>query len=374
MFFKKSEEVKNEDVTNALRQIIDPDLNRDIVALGFVKKLETKDGKVSVQIELTTPACPVKDEMKAQAEQLIGKLPGVKSVHVEMTAQVRAAHSHAGGTQGNRIQLPNVKNLIAVASGKGGVGKSTVTVNLAVALAETGAKVGLLDADIYGPSIPLMMGTRGERVMQDGAKLLAIEKYGIKMMSMGYAVEEGKPVIWRGPMVHGALTQFLSQTDWGQLDYLLIDMPPGTGDAQLTMSQTAPLSGAIIVTTPQEVSLIDARKGLAMFQSVKIPILGIVENMSGFICGHCNEVTDIFLKAGGEKLASENEVPFLGSLPLDPRVAMAGDGGMPVVLKNPDSEVAKRYRTMAGKMAAELSLRTMGQAKSFQPMELTWNP
>ncbi len=366
--------IQQDDVVNALRQIIDPDLKRDIVSLGFVKKLEAKEGAVHVTIELTTPACPVKEEMKAQAEQLIAKVAGVKSVHVEMTAQVRASHPGIAGAPGNRIQLPHVKNLIAIASGKGGVGKSTVTVNLAVALAETGAKVGLLDADIYGPSIPLMMGTRTERVLQDGAKLLAIEKYGIKMMSMGYAVEEGKPVIWRGPMVHGALTQFLSQTDWGELDYLLIDMPPGTGDAQLTMSQTAPLSGAIIVTTPQEVSLIDARKGLAMFQSVKIPILGIVENMSGFVCGHCNEITHIFLQAGGEKLANESEVPFLGALPLDPQVAMAGDSGMPVVLKNPDSEVAKRYRAMAGRVAAELSLRTMGQPQSFQPLEMTWRP
>jgi len=192
------------------------------------------------------------------------------------------------------------------------------------------------------------------------------------MMSMGYAVEEGKPVIWRGPMVHGALTQFLSQTDWGELDYLLVDMPPGTGDAQLTMSQTAPVSGAIIVTTPQEVSLIDARKGLAMFQSVKIPILGIVENMSGFVCGHCHEITPVFLSGGGERLAGESEVPFLGSLPLDPRVAEAGDTGMPVVLKAPDSEVAKRYRAMAGKVAAELSIKSMAQAQSFQPLEMTW--
>ena len=367
--------VKNEDVLGALRQIIDPDLKRDIVSLGFVKKLETKDGHVKVSIELTTPACPVKDELKAQAESLLGQVPNVKSVHVEMTAQVRSSQpTAAGAASGNRISLPGVKNMIAVASGKGGVGKSTVTVNLAVALAETGARVGLLDADIYGPSIPLMMGTRTERVLQDGNQLLAIEKYGIKMMSIGYAVEEGKPVIWRGPMVHGALTQFLSQTSWGELDYLLIDMPPGTGDAQLTMSQTAPLSGAIIVTTPQEVSLIDARKGLAMFQSVKIPILGIVENMSGFVCGHCNEVTHIFLQAGGEKLAAESKVPFLGALPLDPQVAQAGDGGLPVVLRSPESEVAKRFRTMAGRVAAELSVRSLGQPDAFQPLEMSWTP
>lgn len=371
MFFRKSEEIKSDDVLNALRQVVDPDLKRDIVSLGFVKGLAIAEGVVKLNIELTTPACPVKDEMKAQAETLLSALPGVKKVEVTMTAQVR--HNAAGQpASGNRISLPNVRNLIAVASGKGGVGKSTVTVNLAVALAEAGARVGLLDADIYGPSIPLMMGTRGERVMQDGAKLLPIEKYGIKMMSMGYAVEEGKPVIWRGPMVHGALTQFLSQTDWGELDYLLVDMPPGTGDAQLTMSQTAPVSGAIIVTTPQEVSLIDARKGLAMFQSVKIPILGIVENMSGFVCGHCNEITHVFSKAGGEKLAQEADVAFLGSLPLDPRVALAGDDGMPVVLKNPDSEVAKRYKSMAGKMASLLSMQVLSQAKPFQPLEMTW--
>lgn len=370
MFFRKSEEIKSDDVLNALRQVIDPDLNRDIVSLGFVKKLETLDGEVKVVIELTTPACPVKEELKAQAEQLISKVAGVKKVEVTMTAQVR--HNTAQQPGGNRISLPNVKNLIAVASGKGGVGKSTVTVNLAVALAATGARVGLLDADIYGPSIPLMMGTRKERVFQDGAKLLPIEKYGIKMMSMGYAVEEGKPVIWRGPMVHGALTQFLSQTQWGELDYLLVDMPPGTGDAQLTMSQSAPVSGAVIVTTPQEVSLIDARKGLAMFQSVKIPILGIVENMSGFVCGHCEEVTQIFSQGGGQKLADESNVDFLGALPLDPRVSVAGDEGMPVVLKNPDSEVAKRYKLMAGKLASLLAVQSHAQAKNFQPLEMTW--
>ncbi len=370
MFFRKSIAVKNEDVLRALGQINDPDLNKDIVTLGFVKSLEILGGEVKVTIELTTPACPVKEQLKTQAEDLISKIPNVKKVEVTMTAQVRPPQGQAPG---NRILLPHVKNLIAVASGKGGVGKSTVTVNLAVALAQTGAKVGLLDADIYGPSIPLMMGTRKERVLQDGAKLLPIESHGIKMMSMGYAVEEGKPVIWRGPMVHGALTQFLSQTDWGELDYLLIDLPPGTGDAQLTISQTAPVTGAIIVTTPQEVSLIDARKGLSMFQSVKIPILGIVENMAGFICGHCQETTHIFLQSGGEKLAHEAQVPFLGSLPLDPKVAQAGDTGTPVVALNPDSEVAKLYKAMAGKVAALLSVRSMNQqGEAFKPLEMTW--
>lgn len=253
----------------------------------------------------------------------------------------------------NRISLPTVKNVIAIASGKGGVGKSTVAINLAYSLAHSGAKVGLLDADVYGPSIPLMIG-KNEKPLARHERLVPIEKEGIQYMSMGFLVDEKQPVVWRGPMVHGILTQFLGQVEWENLDYLLIDMPPGTGDAQLTISQNAPLTGAIIVTTPQEVSLIDARRGLQMFQSVNVPILGIVENMSGYVCNHCHEVSHVFQQGGGERFAKEYNVMLLGKIPLDPRVSQSGDEGKSIVQAHPESEVAKTYIQIAGKLAEQL--------------------
>ncbi len=347
---------------------MDPDLHKDIVTLGFVKNLDIDAGKVRFTVELTTPACPVKDQLKKECEDKVAALPGVVSVDVTMTAAVRGAAPEA-----NRLSIPGVRNLIAIASGKGGVGKSTVTVNLALALAKTGARVGLLDADVYGPSLPLMMGTRDARPQSDASnRIYPVEKYDLKLMSMGYLVPEDKPVVWRGPMVHGALTQFLTQVAWGELDYLLVDMPPGTGDAQLTMSQTAPLSGAIIVTTPQEVSLIDARKGLKMFQSVQVPVLGIVENMAGFVCGHCDQVTSVFRTGGGEKLAKESGVPLLGSLPLDPTIAEAGDAGVPLVVSHPESTVATLYSRLAGQVAARLSQYQLGGGQAFEPVSLDW--
>jgi ATP-binding protein involved in chromosome partitioning len=293
-------------------------------------------------------------------------LPGVTEVEVEMTSHVRSTVP-----QENRIALPTVRNVIAVASGKGGVGKSTVTINLAMALSATGARVGLLDADVYGPSIPLMMGTN-KRPFTQGERVLPVESFGVKMMSMGFLVDENQPVIWRGPMVHGALVQFLNQVDLGELDYLLIDMPPGTGDAQLTISQSAPLSGAIIVTTPQEVSLLDARRGLLMFQNVKVPILGVIENMSGFACAHCDHVTPIFREGGGAKIAREFGVPLLGSLPIDPRVAESGDTGKPIVASFPDAEISRIYRKTAGDVAARLSILHAESTGTFTPMNLQW--
>ena len=368
MIFKsKSPVITEESVLEKLRLVKDPDLHRDIVSLGFIKQLKIEEGNVSFQVELTTPACPVKEQLKAQCEEVVKSISGVKEVAVTMTANVRT-----GATQSNRIALPTVKNVIAVASGKGGVGKSTVTINLSMALAADGARVGLLDADIYGPSIPLMMGTLDEKPESRDKRVIPIEREGVKMMSMGYLIPPGEPVVWRGPMVHGALTQFLNQVEWGELDYLLIDMPPGTGDAQLTISQSAPLSGAVIVTTPQEVSLIDARKGLKMFQNVKIPILGIVENMSGFVCGHCQEVTPIFRQGGGLKIAQEAGVPLLGSIPLDPKVAETSDLGRPMVISNPESEVSKRYRQMARDIAAKLSVMSVESSGQFKPLTMDW--
>ncbi len=369
MFFKsKNQAVTEQDVLRALSEVRDPDLNKDIVSLGFVKNIKIDGGSVAFDVELTTPACPVKEQLKAECEEKVKRLSGVTQVAVNMTANVRTT-THGGP---NRIVLPGVKNVIAVASGKGGVGKSTVTINLAVALAKTGAKVGLLDADIYGPSVPIMMGTRNEKPLNENDRIVPVESFGVKMMSMGYLVPEEKPLIWRGPMVHGALTQFMTQTQWGDLDYLLIDMPPGTGDAQLTISQTAPLSGAIIVTTPQDVSLLDARKGLMMFNSVNIPILGVIENMSGFVCSHCHETTHIFRKGGGEKIARETGVPLLGQIPIDPLVAESGDSGKPIVDSRPEAEVSKAYERIARDIAASLSILQAKASGNFKPLTLEW--
>ncbi len=367
MFFQsKGQSVTEKEILSALSQVQDPDLHKDIVSLGFVKDVKIDGGKVSLKVELTTPACPVKEQLKTECETRIKALSGVTEVKVEMTAQVRATTPG-----GNRIALPNVKNVIAVASGKGGVGKSTVTINLAMALKQTGASVGLMDADIYGPSIPLMMGTKEKPVQKDG-KMVPVIKNGIKIMSMGFLVPENEAVVWRGPMVHGALTQFLSHVEWGELDYLLIDMPPGTGDAQLTISQTAPVSGAVIVTTPQDVSLLDVRRGIRMFENVKVPVLGVVENMAGFVCSECNHTTHIFRQGGGDKIAAEMGVPLLASIPLDPKVAEGSDMGNPVVTAFPQSIVAKLYTKLAGEVAATLSVLHAKTNGHFQPLSMEW--
>lgn len=366
MFFKRNDSITEAEVLKALSAVQDPDLRRDIVSLGFIKGLKIRGGEVSFQVELTTPACPVKDQLKKECEERVKALAGVTSVQVQMTANVRSTTSG-----GNRIQLPTVRNVIAVASGKGGVGKSTVTVNLAAALAKSGARVGLLDADVYGPSIPLMLGVK-ERPEQVGEKILPVMKGNIRLMSMGFLVSENQPVIWRGPMVHTALTQFMTQVEWGELDYLLIDMPPGTGDAQLTISQNAPLSGAIIVTTPQEVSLLDARRGLMMFQSVKVPILGVIENMSGFTLPGTETVVNIFGKGGGGRIAQELKVPLLGAVPIDPRVVESGDKGLPIVSKSPDAEVSKVFMKLAGEVAAQLSILQAESSGTFKSLTLDW--
>lgn len=368
VFFKSKDPkgVTPEAILEALKIVKDPDLHRDIVALGFVKNIQINEGRVSFDVELTTPACPVKDQLKMQCFEVVKSLPGVTDVDVRMTANVRS--TSAGG---NRVSLPKVRNVIAVASGKGGVGKSTVTINLAMALHRAGARVGLLDADIYGPSLPLMMGTK-EKPVTHGEHVHPVVKDGVKLMSMGFLVPENQPVVWRGPMIHGALMQFLSNVDWGELDYLLIDMPPGTGDAQLTISQSAPLSGAIIVTTPQDVSLLDARKGLKMFQNVKVPILGVVENMSGFICSNCNHTTHIFRSGGGQKIAQEMGVPLLAAIPLDPRVAEGGDSGKPIAVDLPDTEVGKAYKKLAGDVAASLSVLEAQASGHFKSLSLDW--
>ena len=337
-------------ILDTLRTVQDPDLHRDIVSLGFVKEIKIDGGAVRFKVELTTPACPVKDQLHAECVQKVSALAGVKSVDVEMTANVR------GGRAGEGVTLPNVKNIVAVASGKGGVGKSTTAINLALALKRAGAAVGLLDADVYGPSMAMMFGLTDRPQVNERKKLEPLQGFGIKVMSMGSLSDPDKPVIWRGPMVHGLLQQFLRDTDWGDLDYLVIDLPPGTGDAQLSISQLVPIAGAVIVTTPQDISLLDARKGLRMFQQMKVPVLGIVENMSYFICSNCQHRHEIFRSGGGKRAAGELGVPFLGEVPIDPEVVLGGDEGSPIVARNPASPAAKAYIDVAGQVAAKLSI------------------
>jgi len=340
-----------ENVLQALRAVNDPDLHRDIVTLNFVKNLKISGNNVSFTLELTTPACPVRDQFKADSERAIrSAIAGVGKVDVQMTASV-ATHSN----QQKDLILPGVKNTIAVASGKGGVGKSTVAVNLAVSLALDGAKVGLVDADVYGPSIPLMFGMN-ERPRLSENKLIPLERYDVKIMSIGFLVDPMQAVIWRGPMASGAVKQFMSDVNWGDLDYLIFDLPPGTGDIQLTLVQTIPLTGAVIVTTPQDVALADARKGLVMFNKVNVPVLGIVENMSYFVCSHCGERENIFDSGGGSRTAKELGVPFLGEIPINTRIRIGGDQGTPIVVMDESSQHAETIRQIARKLAAQISI------------------
>jgi ATP-binding protein involved in chromosome partitioning len=335
--------VTEADILNALRPIQDPDFNRSIVDLGFVKNIDiASDGRVSFKIELTTPACPVKEQFQSAAQNAVAALPGVSSVEVEMTANTRSAKRPT-----EQEVLPGVKNVIAVASGKGGVGKSTVSVNLALTLAQMGGEVGLLDADIYGPSIPLMLNVSGTPEVTADRKIVPRESYGLRLMSIGFLVGDDGPVIWRGPMVHGVVQQFLSDVLWGELDYLVIDLPP---------CQTAPLSGAVIVTTPQEVSLIDARKGLKMFERVNVPVLGIAENMSYFVCPSCDTRHHVFGSGGGERTAKELNVPLIAQIPLQPDVVDSGDTGKPTMIAQPDSPAAAAIRELASSVVRKLSL------------------
>ena len=359
-------EATKDQVLKVLDQVQEPDLHKGIVSLGFVKDVAICGGAVSFTIELTTPACPVRGQLESEAKALVSKIPGVEQVSVKMTSNVPSGRAPVGNV------LAGVRNTIAVASGKGGVGKSTVAANLALALAQSGARAGLMDCDIYGPSVPTMFGISRQPQISADKKVMPLEAHGIKLMSMGFLATPDSPVIWRGPMVHGILQQFLTVVAWGELDYLVLDLPPGTGDAQLTLTQTAPLSGAVIVTTPQDVSLIDARKGLKMFEQVRVPVLGIVENMSGFACPHCGKATDIFKRGGGARTAQELGVPFLGEIPIDAEVVTAGDCGVPIVAKNPNSPAARAFLTMAEAVAARLSTVTLQGAGAGKNLDLQW--
>lgn len=346
--------IKKETIINALSKVNDPDLKRDLVSLGMVKDITINNNDVAVTVELTTPACPLKDKIQQDCVDAIkNDNPGVGKISVTMSAKVQ----HSQNQRLNEI-LPGVKNTIAVASGKGGVGKSTVAVNLAIALALDGAKVGLIDADIYGPSIPTMLGINNKpMIFQDTttAKMIPLENFGIKVMSIGFLIDEDAPVIWRGPMASSAIKQFMSDVHWKELDYLIFDLPPGTGDIQLTLVQTIPLTGAVIVTTPQEVSIVDVKKALRMFQRVNVPILGIVENMSYFVAPDTGKRYDIFGSAGGQKLAAEFAVPMLGELPINQFIREGGDNGKPIIADKKNSDVAFKFFEISRNMAAEIS-------------------
>jgi ATP-binding protein involved in chromosome partitioning len=339
-------------VMEALSHVIEPELHKDLVTLNMIRNLKIKNGVVDFTLMLTTPACPLKDQIQEEARAAVMALSGVKTVNVNLDASV----------PGDRRLLSKmdigVKNAIAVASGKGGVGKSTMAANLALALAQTGASVGLLDADIYGPNIPLMMGVH-ERPRAANGRILPPQNYGVKLMSMGFLVEEDTPLIWRGPMIHSALRQFLSDVDWGDLDYMVVDLPPGTGDASLSLAQSLSLTGTIIVTTPQDVALADVVKSISMFKYLEVPVLGVIENMSYFVCGHCGERTDIFSHGGGQAVAERMNVPFLGEVPIDPVVRIGGDSGQPVVIAEPESPAAIAIHEIAAKVAAAISVQNV---------------
>ena len=338
-------------VLTALRVVVDPDLRRDIVSLGFVKNLVIEGARISFTIELTTPACPVKDQLRDQAVAAVRELPGVADVDVQMTANVRSVSAPETG----RPPVPGAKNVIAVGAGKGGVGKTTVAVNLALALAKCGSRVGILDGDIYGPNVPIMLGL-DTQLLTDGKQIVPAERHGVQVVSMGFLTGDDAPVIWRGPMLHGAIQQFFRDVAWKDLDYLIVDIPPGTGDVALSLSQTVPVAGAILVTTPQRVSLADTRRAIRMYQKLNIPPIGVVENMSYYSCPNCHHEADIFGHGGGEALATAMEVPFLGRLPVYQPIREGGDTGVPIVVSEPGSPAARAFLTVAERTAAQISV------------------
>ena len=343
-------ELTKERVLEAVSGVQEPAVGRGLVELKMIPAIEIDGARVNLTVELLSPIAPYRDKITQELQAAAGAIPGVEQVDVTFLTRVRAS----GSGKADADPIAGVRNTIAVASGKGGVGKSTVAVNLAVALAKSGAKVGLLDADVYGPSIPLMMGQAAKPLVR-GGKIVPLEAYGVKVMSIGFLLDPDKALIWRGPLVAQLITQFLNDVIWEDLDYLVIDLPPGTGDVQLTLTQKIPLSGAVIVTTPQDVALADAVKGLRMFQEVKTPVIGIIENMSGFVCPCCNTITPIFGEGGGRRTAEEHGVPFLGEVPIEPRVREGGDTGQPIVAAHPDSETAKAFEHLAEAVAVQLA-------------------
>ena len=342
-----------ESILAALGKVQEPELHKDLVTLNMIRDLQIEGGKVKFTVMLTTPACPLRGKIESEAKQAVMSVGGVESVEIKMASDV----PNDGRMRG--LVNTTIKNAIAVGSGKGGVGKSTVSVNVAVALAQSGARVGLMDADIYGPNIPTMMGI--EKLPPPKAeKIIPAIAYGVEVISMGLLVKPGQPLIWRGPMLNSAIRQFLSDVEWGELDYLIVDLPPGTGDAALSLAQALPLSGAVIVTLPQLVSLEDATRGLNMFKQLEVPILGVIENMSYLDLPDGTRM-DIFGTGGGEQLAQATQVPFLGKVPIDQNVRIGGDSGKPIVVSHPDSAVAKAFISVAEAVAARISVEAMGR-------------
>ena len=342
--------VSGKEILKALSLVMDPDLGRDIVSLGFIKDLAVSESSVSFSIELTTPACPMKQRIRDEAERAVSAVKGVEKVEIKMTARVRSA------PQGpDKAMVPGVRNIVAVASGKGGVGKSTVSVNLAIALAARGARVGLMDADIYGPSIPLIMGISSEPGVE-GEKVIPVEKFGVKVISMAFFMKGDEAVVWRGPMLHRAVSQFLGGVDWGELDYLIVDLPPGTGDIALSLCTLVPVTGAVVVSTPQDMALNVAQKAIAMFGVLKCGIVGIVENMSHYICPGCGRREDIFGTGGARAAAEKRGIPFLGEIPLSTALRRACDEGLPEVSVLAESDWGKAFSAIAGNVASRISV------------------
>jgi ATP-binding protein involved in chromosome partitioning len=353
-----------ESVVEALKPVKDPELGRGLVEMGMVKDVAVQDGAVSFKIELTTPACPLKDRIQADAEAAVRKLSGVKTVSIAWGAQVRASARAQG-----QVFLPGVKNVILVGAGKGGVGKSTVAVNLALALQKLGAKTALLDADVYGPSIPMMLGVRHEKPRGAGTeqdpRILPVTAHGLQIMSMGFFVDPMTAMIWRGPMLHGAIQQFFRDVQWGEQDYLVVDLPPGTGDVSLSIAQMLKVAGAVLVTTPQDVALSDVVRAKSMFDKLDVPVLGLIENMSVFVCPHCGKESHIFSHGGGRAAAEKLGVPFLGEVPLQPSIVEGGDRGVPVLAGDAESAAAKAFLLLSANVAGQVSVANLREAKAM---------
>jgi ATP-binding protein involved in chromosome partitioning len=357
-----SKEVENR-VWELLKGVTFPGMSRDIVSFGFVDGVQVSDGRVEVGLAISTHHRDRADQVRDQVEATLREAEVADEVVVSLQAPTPPSSAQDAVAQDPDL-IPDVQHVVAVASGKGGVGKSTVSANLSIALAQAGYRVGLLDADIYGPSMPMMFGI-SEQPLVERERLIPFEKYGVRLMSLGFVLDDDTPVIWRGPMVMRAVEQLLADVEWGPLDYLIVDLPQGTGDAQLTISQKVPLSGAVIVTTPQDISLIDARKGLAMFQKVNVPVVGIIENMSTFVCPHCGETTDVFKRGGGERTAEFLGCSFLGRIPLDPAIVEGGDSGEPIVVSQPEGPHADSFRSVAEAVVVEVSKRQAQKLSIF---------
>ena len=358
--------VTEQQVMDAIKGVNDPNTGRDFVSARAIKNMNVVDGDVAFELELGYPAKSQVADMRKALVGAVRGLPGVHNVSVNISTKI-SAHAVQRGVQ----LFPGVKNIVAVASGKGGVGKSTTAVNLALALAAEGASVGLLDADIYGPSVPMMMGISGKPESDDGKTMDPLENYGVQVMSIGFLVAQDEAMIWRGPMATQALEQLLRQTNWRELDYLIVDMPPGTGDIQLTLSQRVPMTGAVIVTTPQDIALLDARKGIKMFEKVGVPILGIVENMAAHVCSHCGHVEHVFGADGGKRMAAEYTMAYLGALPLNMQIRLQADNGHPSVVAEPEGEVAAIYKAVARQVAVAIAAKNRDFSSKFPSIKIS---